>query len=246
MSNDVKISIGVIVSSIVLVVGVVVVSFLFDTPDQVDIGATTGEQRHVKGNPDASIVIAEFSDFQCPACKGFTPVLDRFMDTYQDQVKLVYRHFPLPQHANAEDAAIAAEAASRQGKFWEVHDWLFEYQLEWSEVEVSAEYFFDEFGEEFELNRDQFISDYNSDEVRELVRADAADARSLGVNATPTIYINGEKETRITSYDDLVSITGVVEVTPTVDENASTEETTQTDTPTEEQSVDASTQNETE
>lgn len=78
-----------------------------------------------RGSPDASVYLVEFSDFQCPACKAFSPVVEEILKKYGDRILFAYRHFPLPQHAYAVDAALAFEAAHEQGKGWEMSDYLF-------------------------------------------------------------------------------------------------------------------------
>lgn len=87
---------------------------------------------HVGANPEATVVLTEYSDFQCPACAAFQPVLDETLDLYGDSIRFEYKHFPLPIHKFATNAAIAAEAASQQGKFFEYGALLFENQTEWS------------------------------------------------------------------------------------------------------------------
>lgn len=209
MSNEIKLSIGVIIGSLLLIAGIVFLARLVDTPDQVEVQETIGSAQHFKGNRDADITIVEFSDFQCPSCKAADPVIAQFVEDYGDQVNFVYRHFPLPSHDNARPASYASVAAGQQDKFWEVHNWLFENQMSWGEAEVDAEYFYDEFGEELALDREKFIQDYASDSVREIVSDDLAAGRALGVNATPSFFINGEKHAGVLSYDELVELTGV-------------------------------------
>ena len=86
-------------------------------------------ESHVKGNPDAAVTLIEYSDFECPACAQFSPYIKELMNEYGDELRFEYRHFPLINiHAQAIPAARAAEAAAQQGKFWEMHDKLFENQ----------------------------------------------------------------------------------------------------------------------
>ncbi|NTV30522.1 thioredoxin domain-containing protein [candidate division WWE3 bacterium] len=213
--NDIKLSLSVILGSILLVAAIVFVARVFDRPDIVAVDQTVGESRPTQGNSNATTTIVEFSDFQCPSCKAAQPIVDKFMSDYRDQVKLVFRHFPLPQHQNSNAAAYAAEAADHQGKFWEVHDWLFTNQSTWSAVEVSGEYFYDKFGADLGLNKDQFLADYVSNDVRSVVDSDRSAANSLKVNSTPTFFINGKRFSGVTSYDDFVSASGVTPIAPT-------------------------------
>lgn len=91
------------------------------------------DPEHTKGSENPKVIIVEFSDFQCPACAGFTPFMEQVLNDYPENVALQYRHFPLDMiHPYADAAARAAEAAAAQGKFWEMHDLLFERQQDWS------------------------------------------------------------------------------------------------------------------
>lgn len=87
---------------------------------------------HTKGAENPKVIVVEFSDFQCPACAGFTPFINQVLSEYPENAALEYRHFPLPKHPSADEASRAAEAAAVQGKFWEMHDLLFERQSDWS------------------------------------------------------------------------------------------------------------------
>ncbi|MCA9391575.1 thioredoxin domain-containing protein [candidate division WWE3 bacterium] len=213
MTDDIKLSIGVIVGTVVLLLGIVGVAQLLDHPDNVDVTQTTGAMRDVEGNPDASNTIVEFSDFQCPACAAAAPLMRSFMEKYGDQVKLEYRHFPLPQHTNSNFASYAAEAAGNQGKFWEAFDWLFANQSVWEEADVNAEYYYEKFNAAFELDHDQFVADFASTDVQQRVADDKSAANSLGVNSTPTFFINGQKYAGVQLEEDLVSIMGLQEPT---------------------------------
>lgn len=156
----------------------------------------------VKGNPEATVVLEEFSDFQCPACGAFFPVVKDLMDTYGDQVRFEYRHFPLVQiHPFAEPAARAAEAAGQQGKFFEYHDLLFENQDQWANSANPSRYFA-AYAEELELDMDQFSRQQRSSLIRDRIRAELAAGLERGVNSTPTFFLNGQKLT-LNTYADL-------------------------------------------
>ena len=150
---------------------------------------------HVKGLPAASstVVVMEYSDFQCPACKSYYPVVRQIVTEFEDQITFVYRHFPLTTiHPNAEFAARAAEAASKQGKFWEMHDLLFEKQNEWSSASDIAS-IFDSYATLLGLDVEQFDKDFRSGEVKDLVKAERAHAIKSGLQGTPTFFVNGEQ-----------------------------------------------------
>jgi len=147
---------------------------------------------HVKGNTEAGILLVEYSDFQCPACENVAPVLSGLIENFGDQFAIEYRHFPLRQiHPNAQIAAQAAEAAGIQGKFWEMHDLLFEKQSEWSRSVNPKRYFYD-YAESLGINEDRFKLDLESDEVKERVNGDFDDATAFELPGTPAFMFNGE------------------------------------------------------
>lgn len=147
---------------------------------------------HVKGNASSTVILTEYSDFQCPACRTYYPVIREVMAQYGDRIALVYRHFPLASHANAEFAARAAEAAGMQGKFWEMHDLLFEKQAEWSGVSdvVST---FRSYATLLAISPDQFESDFRSGDVKNIVSAQRVHSLRVGLQGTPSFFINGNQ-----------------------------------------------------
>lgn len=146
---------------------------------------------HVKGGTSAPVTLIEYSDFQCPACSAFEPVIENILATYGDDVQFAYRHFPLYTiHANAEEAAYASEAAAIQGKFWEMHDLLFDRQADWESLADTTGMFV-AYADLLELNVEQFTSDLTSDAVRDRVKIDVNSANAAGISATPTFYLNG-------------------------------------------------------
>jgi protein-disulfide isomerase len=151
-----------------------------------------------KGNPKAVVTIVEFTDFECPGCALQYPVLERIVREFKDQVRLVVRDFPLSQHANARKAAEAAEAAREQGKYWEYAAVLFRNQ---SELGVDK---LRQYATEVGLDRAKFDASLDSGKFAEKVQRDLIDGRKLGVNGTPTIYING-KRVADNSYESVKS-----------------------------------------
>lgn len=151
------------------------------------------ETDNIKGPEDARITIVEYSDFECPACAAYYPIVEKLLETFPDDVRFVYRHLPLKSiHPNAERAAQAAEAAGKQDKFFEMHDLLFEKQGEWTESED-----FDatllEYAKELELDESQFATDIDSAEVAERVDGDVKAAYTLNLQSTPSFFVNGSK-----------------------------------------------------
>lgn len=149
----------------------------------------------IKGNKDAKITIIEYSDFQCPACKTYYGIVKDIVDEFGSHIKFVYRHFPLKnKHENAELASRAAEAAGIQGKFWEMHDFLFENQESWSSLDKSeAENTFIGYAANLNLNQKQFIDDMASAQVIDKVNAQYESAQKAGLGGTPTFFFNGEQ-----------------------------------------------------
>lgn len=149
---------------------------------------------HTFGNPDATVTLVEYGDFQCPACASIHPVLNEVKTDYGDRILFSYRHFPLPFHDNAELAARASEAAALQDKFWSMHDKLFENQSEWSrEDDETAREILTRYAEELELDIEQFTTDIDSDEVKDAVKEDKNSGNKSEVTGTPSIFINEEK-----------------------------------------------------
>lgn len=185
--------------SFLLLVGGAIAYTHFNGGGTVEEAVTLAEK--VKGNPTATVVLKEYSDFQCPACASFTPVLKEIMDTYGDKVRFEYHHFPLISiHKNAEAAARAAEAAGVQGKFWEMHDILFARQQEWA-ASLSPRNSFIAYAEEIGLDVPTFERHLNVAAIKDAVQEDMREGRALAITGTPTFYLNGEKM-QITTFDD--------------------------------------------
>ncbi len=147
-----------------------------------------GEQDHFQGTANASIVIVEFGDYQCPHCGAAYPIIKEIQETFGDQVKFVFRNFPLAEiHHYARAAAQAAEAAALQGKFWEIHDSIFEQQSH-----LNNEFLFT-LAKQYNLDLEKFKLDVNSKEVISKVEDDFESGIRSGVNGTPTFFINGTR-----------------------------------------------------
>lgn len=139
----------------------------------------------------AKVTLVKFSDYQCPACKVYFPFVNQLKQDYGDDIRVVYKHFPLSIHPYAHVAARSVEAARLQGKFQEMHDMIFQGQEQWSQG--NAEAIFIGYANTIGLNVDQFRSDMNSADMNRIVMADRREGRDLNVNSTPTFYVNGEE-----------------------------------------------------
>lgn len=147
---------------------------------------------HVKGNADAVVTLTEYSDLQCPACASFQPILAEVMNEFGDDLKLEYKHFPLPIHPFAEPAARAAEAAGQQDAFFAFHDKLFQEQAIWSRT-ANPTVSFVKYAEELGLDVDMFKRHMNASLIRDKVRAEGKEAREKGLTGTPSFFLNGER-----------------------------------------------------
>ena len=143
---------------------------------------------HAQGNDNADLTIVEYGDYQCPYCGAAYPVLKELMKEFKGQVKFVFRNFPLSEmHPYARPAAIAAEAADLQGKFWEMHDVIYENQQSLNENLLF------QLAEKIGLNLSQFKEDIQKTELEKKVDSDFESGIISGVNGTPSFFINGNK-----------------------------------------------------
>jgi len=151
------------------------------------------------------VELIEYSDFQCPACQNYYPVVSQVLASSTVPVKFVYRHFPLPQHANARPAAYAAEAAAMQGKYWEMYDLLFKNNKEWTGL-ADPTPVFEGYAQRIGLNVATFRSDSASDKIRDFVDATVAEVQKIGIYQTPTFFINGKVIRNPQSYAEFNTV----------------------------------------
>lgn len=155
----------------------------------------------VRGERQAKVSLVEYGDFQCPACANYEPLVQRLLQEFPKDLRLVYRHFPLDTiHRNAYAASRASEAAGKQGKFWEMHDILYERQKDWEKTSNVKEMFV-VYAKELGLDEEKFKSDFDSKEIEERINHDLASGRRVGINSTPTFILNGQK-IQPRSYDE--------------------------------------------
>jgi protein-disulfide isomerase len=157
---------------------------------------------HVTGDPNAAVTLTEYSDFQCPACGAFYPVLKEVLTKYGDKIRFEYKHYPLPMHPYAPQAAMAAEAAGQQGKFFEMADKLFMNQKVWTES-PTPQSFFVQYAGELGLDQKKFATQMNASVLRDHINANKDEASKMGLTGTPTFFLNGQKM-EIASYEDFV------------------------------------------
>lgn len=141
----------------------------------------------VKGQGDAPVTIVEFSDFQCPYCSRLQPTLREVLRAYPKEVKLVFKDFPLSFHKQARNAAKAARAAGEQGKYWEMHDLIFDNYNKLTEEMFSG------FAAQLGLDMKTFTADYSGTKYDRLIQEDIALGQKVGVRGTPTLFLNGKR-----------------------------------------------------
>ena len=157
------------------------------------------ERDHTQGDPSAEVTLIEYGDFECPYCGAAYPVLKRVTARMGSRLRFVYRSFPIGDvHPHAEHAAEAAEGAGAQGKFWEMHDLLFENQ------ERLGGGLYLELAQELRLASEDLREALEKREFQARVRADFAGGVRSGVNGTPTFFINGQRHDAAFEYEDLV------------------------------------------
>ena len=209
----------IIVSAIVILFGALLVwafnnkKAAEDAVAEVDLnGYIEGNDKNgnfadnIVGSKDADVFIIEYADYQCPGCATTFPFIEEIIDEYDGQVALIYRSFVLSYHKNGTAAACAANAAAKQGYWADFASLLYANQSEWEYADVETrDNYYKEYLKEAsngKANIDQFISDMNSDASKKKVNYDISLAKHLKVNATPTIYINGESLDFISATKD--------------------------------------------
>jgi protein-disulfide isomerase len=164
---------------------------LISIPANKVLSGKSTESMHIRGNSDAPVTLEEFADFQCPPCSNFAGFGEELLKQYDSRLRIVFRNFPLPGHEHAREAALAAEAAGLQGRFWEMHDVLYREQAVWSKAPNARE-LFESYAGTIGLNLDQFKKDMDGEQAKARVDSDYARGESLGIKVTPTLYINGQ------------------------------------------------------
>lgn len=176
-------------------------------------GATSsqagGEPQVVRDNshrlnsaPGSAVTFVEFLDFECEGCRAAFPEVEKLRAEYGQRVNFVARYFPMPGHFNGERAARAVEAAAQQGQFEAMYEKMFQTQAEWGEKQIPADDVFRGFAAELGLDMAAWEEAYNSPATLDRIREDIADGTALGVQGTPTFFVNGE-QLQLRSYSDL-------------------------------------------
>jgi formate-nitrite transporter family protein len=197
MSHFLKTTQGQFLASVGLII-VVLFGYYFyseslSSGDDKAVAVIVTQNDHVRGAKDGQLTLVEFGDFQCPACGAYEAIVRQVLADNKDTLKISFKHFPLTQlHRNALLAAKASEAAAIQGKFWEMHDIIYDKQAEWSET-LNARDFFFAYATTLGLDTKKFLVDLDSKNVETKIMAEYKEGEKLGVQGTPTFFLNGKK-----------------------------------------------------
>jgi len=208
LSNQVKISAAVIGAFVLVIVGLLSLGAFSDEPEEAD-PAAPGESQLVRSDShilgpegDSGVTFVEFLDFECESCLAAFPAVEQLREQYEGEVTFVVRYFPLSGHFNGERAARAVEAAAQQGQFEEMYRRMYETQTQWGEQQTPHDDLFASFADDLGLDMAQYEADYNDPATAERVAKDVADGEALGVQGTPTFFVDG-KQLEPQSADDL-------------------------------------------
>jgi protein-disulfide isomerase len=185
-----------IITLAVVILGLFGIFFITSKKDankSTPAGSTATLSNNVIGENKKNVVIVEYGDYQCPACGAYHPLIKQLVAANKANIQFQFRNFPLQQiHKNARAAARAAEAAGKQNKFWEMHDLLYEQQSAW-EQSSAPNTIFEQYAKQIGLNIEKYKTDFASNEVNDIINADFNEGTRLGVESTPTFFVQGKK-----------------------------------------------------
>ncbi|MDL2341628.1 MAG: thioredoxin domain-containing protein [Patescibacteria group bacterium] len=186
---------GVIILVILALVGIGVVTSKKDAATNTSSASANTATTHTLGKGAKHVTLVEYGDFQCPFCGQYYPTVKQVTDTYKDDITFQFRHFPLTSlHQNAFAASRAAEAAGKQGKFFEMFDALYQSQTQWSSSNAPQSTF-EQYASLLKLDVAKFKLDYASSAVNDAINADMAAGNKLGITGTPTFFLDGKQVT---------------------------------------------------
>ncbi|MBC7429808.1 MAG: DsbA family protein [Bacteriovorax sp.] len=202
MKTDIKL---ILIPLLALTIGAVALIYfnkksLDPTPVKTETSILHREGNYKKGSSTAKVTVVEFFDPECEGCAAFHPLLKKIAGEYPNDVQIVARYMLF--HGNSHPAALALEGAGKQGKFWEMYNFMLERQNEWSHQKDPVNLVFEKFAKELGLNIEEFNKAYDDITFQAALAKDMADGQALGVKGTPTFFINGKKLGNL-SYNDL-------------------------------------------
>lgn len=185
-----KRTIGIILAAVVMIGGF----FWLTKPKPANSTSSVAASNHVEGLGSKKVTLVEYGDYQCPACGAYHPILKSIYNTYKDQIFFQFRNYPLESlHQNARAGARAAEAANIQGKFWEMHDLIYENQKDWESSSDPLSYY-KSYAEKVGVkDMAKFEKDYRSSVVNDIINADLKEGAKFSITGTPTFVLNGKK-----------------------------------------------------
>jgi protein-disulfide isomerase len=179
--------------AIIVIIGLVFAGFLVFGGSKDNNGSAAQATNHVQGNTSSKVKLVEYGDFQCPVCGAYYPLVSQVADKYKDTIAFQFRNLPLTQvHPNAFAAARAAEAADKQGKFWEMYNLLYQNQTTWSQ-NPNARAQFEQYASQLGMNLAKFKADFASGSTNEAINNDIAAFKATNSKmATPSFFLNGK------------------------------------------------------
>lgn len=208
MTQETKVIAGIGIATVIIIAAGAFFMGGSTSPEKpvppVDSKILVHQDSHKATSPGAKVTLVEFGDYQCPACGASYPIVTQILQDYKGKVDFVFRNYPLPIHPNAQIAAEAAEAAGAQGKYFEMYETLYSNQQEWSASKKPIDIFM-KYAKNVGLNTEKFKSEVESKKYQDQIKKDTADGDLVGVNATPTFFINGVKQTGGLPYDTFKS-----------------------------------------
>lgn len=193
LTGETKLFIGIAITTLLLIFGGVY--FMSKPAPSLSKAELITPKTHTLGNVNAKTYLVEFSDYQCPACKTYKNTVDSLVEKNKDKLLFAYRHFPLTQHKFGLKAALAAEAAAEQGKFWEMSALLFDNQEKFSDE------IFPDLAKKLNLDIGKFKTSVDNPQLKNTILTDQQYGEKAGVDATPSFYLNGQKINPATPED---------------------------------------------
>ena len=210
MNTNARVAVIFSAAFVAIIAVVVAITFLLREPPvapeanpETSLPSTLRDDTHVLNEGSTDVVLVEFLDFECEACGAFYPYVEELRAEYGERVTFAFRYFPLPGHGNSVNAAVAVEAASRQGLLEPMYARMFETQAQWGERGADSQApLFRQYADELGLDMAQYDADVADPEVASRVQSDFDDGIALGVQSTPTFFLN-DRVVTLTSFDDL-------------------------------------------
>lgn len=203
MRQETKIFLGIGLFTVLVFAGIIWLVSKSNTSGTVNADVLVRPDSQKIESPGAKVVLVEFGDYQCPACKAVNPLVNQILKDYTGKITFVFRNFLLPQHQYAIISAESAEIAGDQGKFWEMHDMIYDHQDEWVGSKSPKDIFL-QYAKNLGMNTEEFKRSLDANKYSDKIERDRNDGHSINIDATPTFFVNGQKLV-IRSADDLKS-----------------------------------------